>query len=95
MAVAFSALSLGRVTTLAPDLGKAMDAATSVFSLLDAKPSIDPSDISGAELVIASETFLSFLQFFKLMWTGGSFEIFLCDYFLLKVAFSSSIVVEP
>ncbi|CAG8541359.1 6798_t:CDS:10, partial [Scutellospora calospora] len=48
-AVVFSAVSLGQMSTFAPDLAKAKVAAISIFEIIDRKSEIDPSDVEGKD----------------------------------------------
>ena len=52
MAIAFSAMSIGRMNSLAPDYGRARDSANRVFALWDDTPAIDPSNKQGYRTVI-------------------------------------------
>ena len=52
MAIAFSAMSIGRMNSLAPDYGRARDSANRVFALWDDTPAIDPYSKQGYRTVI-------------------------------------------
>ena len=54
MAVAFSAMSIGRFNSLGPDYGNARSAANRIFALYDVEPSIDPTSNHGHRSVIDS-----------------------------------------
>ena len=51
-AIVFGAMTLGQISSFAPDYTKARLAAARVFDLLDLKPSIDTSSTDGIKPVI-------------------------------------------
>lgn len=50
-AVVFTALSIGRASSFAPDASKAQVSAAKILSLLNRKPSIDSASSEGLKLV--------------------------------------------
>ena len=51
MAIAMTAMSIGRFSSFAPDAGKAREAAARMFVLIDSEPTIDPTSEEGNKLV--------------------------------------------
>lgn len=49
-ALTMAAMAISQSSSLAPDSSKAKSAAASIFSMLDGKSKIDPSDESGMKL---------------------------------------------
>ena len=51
MAVAFSAMTVGQMSSMMPDYGKARDSTNRIFHIHDSEPEIDPTSTLGYKSV--------------------------------------------
>ena len=66
-AVVFTALSIGRASSFAPDASKAQVSAAKILALINRKPDIDSSSSEGIKLVSVSDH-LGFLVDYHVTW---------------------------